>query len=121
MLYIGNQARPNIFDLKIESPEVIYKEVVEIDERVVLCRDDCKLNLENNKQNVKLGKTGEKVYILQPLNENQVIHSLRRIKDQKINSLAIALMHSYTYPEHEQMIKHIAIKLGKFLIFFKKI
>ena len=111
-MYIGNQARPNIFDLKIESPEVIYKDVVEIDERIVLCRDDCELEELKNKQNIKYGITGEKVYIQQPLNENQVIHSLRRIKDQKINSLAIALMHSYTYPEHEQRIKHIAVKLG---------
>lgn len=98
LLYIGNQARPNIFDLKIESPEMIYKEVVEIDERVVLCRDDCELDLEANKQNVKSGVTGEKVIVHTPLNENQLVHSLRRIKDQKINSLAIALMHSYTYP-----------------------
>lgn len=112
LLFIGNQARPNIFDLKIESPEVIYKEVVEIDERIVLCKDDCELDLETNKQNIKYGITGEKVVIHTPLNENQLIHSLRRIKDQKINSIAIALMHSYTYPEHEQRIKHIAVKLG---------
>lgn len=113
LLYIGNQARPNIFDLKIESPEVIYKEVVEIDERVVLCRDDCDLDdLKNKQQNIKYGITGEKVFIRQPLNENQLLHSLKKIKDQKINSLAIALMHSYTFPEHEQRIKHHAIKLG---------
>ena len=77
---------------------MIYKEVVEIDERVVLCRDDCELDLESSKQNVKYGVTGEKVIVQTPLNENQLVHSLRRIKDQKINSLAIALMHSYTYP-----------------------
>jgi len=111
LLYIGNQSRPNIFDLKIESPEVLYKEVVEIDERVILCRDDCELENEN-KQNIKYGITGEKVIVQTPLNEAKVVHSLRRIKDQKINSLAIALMHSYTYPEHEQRIKHIAVKLG---------
>jgi hypothetical protein len=27
LLYIGNQSRPNIFDLKIESPDVLYEEV----------------------------------------------------------------------------------------------
>lgn len=79
---------------------------------MVLSRDDCQLDLEANKQNVKYGVTGEKVVVQTPLNENQLIHSLRRIKDQKINSLAIALMHSYVYPEHEQRIKHIAVKLG---------
>ena len=35
-LEIGNQSRPNIFDLAIRKPEVLYKKVVEIDERVTL-------------------------------------------------------------------------------------
>jgi 5-oxoprolinase (ATP-hydrolysing) len=32
-LKIGNQARPNIFDLSIESYDVLYDKVVEVDER----------------------------------------------------------------------------------------
>jgi 5-oxoprolinase (ATP-hydrolysing) len=32
-LRIGNQARPNIFDLSIESYDVLYEEVIEVDER----------------------------------------------------------------------------------------
>src|ERR1700712_3496366 len=35
-LEIGNQSRPNIFDLDIRKPEVLHKTVVEIDERVTL-------------------------------------------------------------------------------------
>jgi 5-oxoprolinase (ATP-hydrolysing) len=35
-LEIGNQSRPNIFALDIRKPEVLYKKVVEIDERVTL-------------------------------------------------------------------------------------
>ena len=35
-LEIGNQSRPRIFDLAISKPEVLYQEVVEIDERVTL-------------------------------------------------------------------------------------
>lgn len=85
--------------------------MVEIDERIILCRDDCELE-SSDKPNIKYGITGEKVLVQTPLNENQLINQLRRIKDQKINSLAIALLHSYTYPEHEQRIKHIAVKLG---------
>eukprot|EP01133_Synstelium_polycarpum_P002086 gene2086-2374_t len=34
LLQIGNQARPNIFDLEIEKPDLIYEDVLEIDERV---------------------------------------------------------------------------------------
>jgi hypothetical protein len=30
----GNQARPEIFDLKIDKPEQIYRKVIEVDERI---------------------------------------------------------------------------------------
>jgi len=36
---IGNQSRPEIFDLTITTPEVLYDTVVEVDERVLLSRD----------------------------------------------------------------------------------
>ena len=36
LLHIGNQSRPNIFDLEIKAPEVLYETVVEVDELVVL-------------------------------------------------------------------------------------
>ena len=34
VLFIGNQARPSLFDLEIRCPEVLYEEVVEVDERL---------------------------------------------------------------------------------------
>ena len=34
LLDIGNQARPKIFDLAIQKPELLYEQVIEIDERV---------------------------------------------------------------------------------------
>jgi 5-oxoprolinase (ATP-hydrolysing) len=39
LLYIGNQSRPNIFDLSIKCPGVLYEEVVEADERVALVQE----------------------------------------------------------------------------------
>lgn len=33
---IGNQSRPHIFDLAIRKPDVLYSDVVEVDERVTL-------------------------------------------------------------------------------------
>ena len=39
LLHIGNQSRPQIFDLEVRKPEVLYQEVVEVDERVVLVPD----------------------------------------------------------------------------------
>ena len=39
LLHIGNQSRPKIFDLKIEMPEVLYSNVVEVSGRVILADD----------------------------------------------------------------------------------
>lgn len=35
LLYIGNQARPKIFDLNIQKPSNLYKTVIEVDCRIV--------------------------------------------------------------------------------------
>lgn len=36
LLHIGNQSRPDIFDLRISSPDSLYDMVVEVEEQVVL-------------------------------------------------------------------------------------
>ena len=36
LLEIGQQARPDIFDLEIKKPRNLYSEVIEIDERVIV-------------------------------------------------------------------------------------
>lgn len=43
-------------------PDVLYEEIVEIDERVVLCRDDCQVKSE--KPVVEASSTGDKVSVL---------------------------------------------------------
>ncbi|CAN8017855.1 unnamed protein product, partial [Ixodes persulcatus] len=58
LLYIGNQSRPNLFDLSCAQPEVLYDQVVEAEERVVLCRSDCRLDLASPRCQ---GTTGETV------------------------------------------------------------
>lgn len=35
LLYIGNQARPKIFELNIKKPSNLYKTVVEVDCRII--------------------------------------------------------------------------------------
>lgn len=35
LLFIGNQARPKIFDLNIQKPANLYKHVIEVDCRIV--------------------------------------------------------------------------------------
>jgi len=40
VLRIGNQSRPHIFDLAIAMPDVLYQQVVEVDERLVAWKRD---------------------------------------------------------------------------------
>ena len=40
LLYIGNQSRPNLFDLSIKMPRILYDEVIEVSERVVPYREE---------------------------------------------------------------------------------
>lgn len=85
LLRIGYQARPKLFELKIELPELLYERVVEVDER--------------------LDKDGA---VLRALDENSVRLALRHAKADGIDSVAIALMHGYLNPAHEARIAHIA-------------
>lgn len=46
LLYIGNQARPKIFDLNIRKPSNLYKMVVEVDCRLVPAKKgECQLGM----------------------------------------------------------------------------
>uniref|UniRef100_A0A3B4APS0 Uncharacterized protein n=1 Tax=Periophthalmus magnuspinnatus TaxID=409849 RepID=A0A3B4APS0_9GOBI len=55
LLHIGTQARPKLFDLEVAVPDVLYEEVIEVDERVVLKQDGCRLPRRDPKRCV----TGE--------------------------------------------------------------
>lgn len=44
--------------------------------------------------------------------ENAVRASLREIADEGYKALAVCLMHSYTFPEHEQKIFELAKEAG---------
>jgi len=39
LLHISNQSRPHIFELEVRKPGVLYHDVVEVNERVVLIPD----------------------------------------------------------------------------------
>ena len=40
VLQIGNQDRPNLFDLQINKPDLLYEAVIEVDERLRLLKPD---------------------------------------------------------------------------------
>ena len=85
LLRIGYQNRPLLFDLNIKLPELLYERVVEVSERL-----------------------NEKGEVVTELNEEEVRNSLMKAKSDGINSVAIAFMHSYINPDHENKIEQIA-------------
>lgn len=106
LLQIGYQDRPDIFDLKISKPALLYKEVLEIKERVrPAAQGDDPLEL-------KRGINGEMFKILQAPDQDEIRTGLKRLQKIGINSLAIVFMHSYAFPDHEQLVEEIARELG---------
>ncbi|EST04498.1 Hydantoinase/oxoprolinase [Kalmanozyma brasiliensis GHG001] len=151
LVQIGNQSRPSIFDLAIKKPEVLYKGVLEVDERVTLvgytsdpkARDNAvQFDLDSQDEYVSKitkpysgtdqppsaydeqgrrtgppeivrGISGEAVAILKKPDEALLQKQLHALYHQHgYRSLAVVLMHSYTYPAHEQIIKRIALDIG---------
>ena len=110
VLRIGVQSRPDIFDLKINKPEPLFDDALEIDERVVLVSES--LALDENKE-VITTSSGQKIQIRKELpSEEKLITQLQKLKDRKINNLAVAFLHAAVYPEHELSFGEIAKKMG---------
>lgn len=95
LLYIGNQARPNIFDLQVITPSVLYSKVVEVKCRVVPALPG-KCSLDNSKWRKVKGSTDEFFYVTQELDETTLIKDLKSLKEDGIASLAVVLAHSYS-------------------------
>ncbi|KAK0720641.1 5-oxoprolinase [Lasiosphaeris hirsuta] len=123
-LVIGNQSRPKIFDLAIRKPEVLYSAVVEVDERVTLedYAEDPERHLtkvhvkagtvEAKSADLVMGLSGEAVRILQRPGKDAIRAQLQDIFDTGIRSIAVCLMHSYTFPDHEALIGEVAKEIG---------
>ena len=123
-LEIGNQSRPKIFDLAIRKPDVLYEKVVEIEERVTL--EDYAENPERSTTKIESrdsqngtrdddlvrGLSGEAVRILQRPDEESIRKQLQEVRDSGIKSIAVCLMHGYTFPDHEAVVGRIANDIG---------
>ncbi|KAL5249625.1 hypothetical protein ACHWQZ_G018478 [Mnemiopsis leidyi] len=102
LLHIGNQARPSIFDLTCTCPEVLYSQVVEVEERVVPVQEKCQLYP---------GKS-DRMIVEKKLNTEKLKHDLKELRERGIKSIAVALMHSYCFADHELQVAEIAQGLG---------
>ncbi|KAL8872410.1 MAG: hypothetical protein Q9174_001954 [Haloplaca sp. 1 TL-2023] len=121
-LEIGNQSRPKIFDLAIHKPEVLYEKVVEIDERVTL--EDYAEDPERNSTPTKprdqtpadaelmRGLSSEAVRILKRPTESTVREQLQQLHDDGFRSIAVCLVHGYTFPDHEALVGRLARDIG---------
>lgn len=81
LLYIGTQQRPSLFQLNIPEPDLLYANVMEVEER--------------------LGANGE---ILQELTDEEINRILSILKKTDLQAIAIAFLHSYSNPIHEKKL-----------------
>src|SRR5580704_14513457 len=89
MLRIGNQARPRLFDLRINLPPLLYERVEEVGGRVAAD-----------------GTT------LDPLDEDGARSVLRRAHADGFQACAVTLMHAWKYPQQEKRLAEIACEVG---------
>ncbi len=89
LLRIGYQNRPQLFDLDITLPELLYERAAEVTER--------------------LDATGA---VVTELDEASARTALQAAFDDGIRGVAIAFMHAYLNPDHEERVAGIARKIG---------
>ncbi|KAJ9288523.1 hypothetical protein DTO021C3_3775 [Paecilomyces variotii] len=116
LLIIGNQARPSIFDLSVSKLDRLYEKVVEVDERVTVegFAEDPEpkpIDIKSDPDLVE-GLTGEAIRILKKPDLDQVKKDLQSLWDEGFRTLAIAFMHSFSFPEHEAAVASIAREMG---------
>ena len=88
-LRIGHQGRPNLFDLKIVLPTLLYERVVEVAGRVDV--------------------DGREV---EALDEDTIRMSLEAAKADGIKACAVALIHAWKHPAQEQRVAQLALEAG---------
>lgn len=88
-LRIGYQTRPDLFALDIVLPDMVYSQVITVDERV------------------RADGTVE-----HPLDEDDARRQLAAARRDGMRSAAIVLMHGYRYPEHEARLAEVAAEVG---------
>lgn len=117
LLHIGDQSRPDLFALDIIKPGVLFKEVVEVNERVTMPAftvDPSGYNAQElyDGERFVRGETGEVFEVLKPLPEKELREQLLEIKAAGVDSIAIVFVHGYNFQHHEKRAAEIARELG---------
>jgi 5-oxoprolinase (ATP-hydrolysing) len=89
LLLIGNQQRPNLFDLDIQKPLPLYSDVFEVDER---------LDQQGN--------------IVKSIDHGEIARLIDRISKEGFSSVAIAFLHAYQNPQNELALRDQLVEAG---------
>lgn len=89
LLLIGTQQRPDLFALEIRKPEPLYEAVVEVEERIAADGT-----------------------VLEPIKLNGLAAEIDKLLEQGIQVAAVAFLHSYKNPRHEQQLTNILLRKG---------
>lgn len=119
LLTIGNQSRPNIFDLTCAKPELLFdpRFVFEFGGRVRIRTDLQPADVPVGDPSFRIFPNGEIISIDPMPAEDSPAH-LKLIEDLKkpleagVTSIAVLGIHSYIFPDHEIFIGNICKKLG---------
>jgi 5-oxoprolinase (ATP-hydrolysing) len=88
-LRIAYQNRPRLFDRHIILPELLYEQVVEVDERI-----------------------DAHGAVVTRLDEATALRDLRTLHAAGLRAVAIVLMHGYRFTQHETALARIAAEVG---------
>ncbi len=89
LAYIGTQQRPHLFQLDIPEPELLYANVIEVNER---------LDAQGN--------------VLIPLSGADIQRITSILRTSQPDAVAIALLHAYRNPVHEQQLRAALSQAG---------
>ncbi len=120
LLEMGDHTRPDLFDIKVAGrPSLLYRreDVIEARERVTI--EGWSLNPEavsteelvrrseqaDDQESIAIGLSGEVVRVLERLDEAQLQRDLQTLFDKGLRSVAVCLLHSYTFPGKVVAIK----------------
>ncbi|MEL6105271.1 MAG: hydantoinase B/oxoprolinase family protein [Planctomycetota bacterium] len=89
VLEIGEQDRPELFDLAFQKPYPLTERIVEIDARMNADGDE-----------------------LAPVDEQAVFNALEHLHSLGVQTIAVCLMHAHLNPKHERIVERLAKEAG---------
>lgn len=104
--------------MEIRKAEALHATVVEVDERVVPADYDLnptpldKTTTLAEDASLARSSSGELIRVLRRPDVDAVTAQLQSLRQQGFNSIAICFMHSYLYPDHEDLVADIAKQVG---------